>query len=614
MTAGATAGFGAVLLPSLLLLSAGCSEDANPETSGAPPAVVLEVTATLPDPLPDSLRNGEARFIAVPLLLERRGQAPGLPGGPRAGSGGAGAGPSPALAVADSVVHTQEFPQTARSAQARLAVAPADSYQVEVEIAGVRVDATGASGSGLVYSATAGERGHAEGEQGTISLPLVDRVPRLSAESVPGSGYTLRWEPVESAVGYELEETRGSGVFRVLRTVAPDTTMPFPPTLRGTGETLPGRLDEHWVYRARTILAGGRTSAYSAGAEVEIPGAIPPAAVLDLRAVDSHIEPTSVWLTWTAPGDDGDVGRAAEYDLRYSLRTIDEESFAGAQRFLATSAPREPGSTEVYIVSPLQPDTAYSFALRTADEVPNWSVLSNVIEVRTPPIDTIPPAAVEDLAAEEIGETSVALRWTAPSDDGPTGNAARYDLRFATDPLTERNFGAADPVEDLPSPGPAGSVERFTVAGLEAETTYFFALRSSDAQENASPLSNVLEVSLPDLIPPEAISDLAVRRVTATSIRLTWTATGDDRRSGTAFAYDLRIAAEPITEETFDDGLRVAAPTPAPAGTLESAEVTNLAPGTTYYLAIEAVDEAGNHSALSNVVQATTSPEEPSPR
>jgi hypothetical protein len=104
-------------------------------------------------------------------------------------------------------------------------------------------------------------------------------------------------------------------------------------------------------------------------------------------------------VQWTAPGDDGTVGRASQYDLRYSTSPIvgtDTLSWWNA----ATQALLEPppglsGATDSMRVLGLQPSTTYRFIIKAADEVPNWSGYSNVAVKVTP--DLIPPAAVTDL-------------------------------------------------------------------------------------------------------------------------------------------------------------------------------------------------------------------------
>ena len=87
------------------------------------------------------------------------------------------------------------------------------------------------------------------------------------------------------------------------------------------------------------------------------------------------------------------------------------------------------------------------------------------------------------------------------------------------------------------------------------------------------------------------------------SATLQWTAPGDDGAAGRARAYLLRYSTQPITGANFDRAtMVVTAPPPGPAGSRESFTVHGLAPDTRYYFAIKAVDDAGNWSALSNVM------------
>ena len=107
---------------------------------------------------------------------------------------------------------------------------------------------------------------------------------------------------------------------------------------------------------------------------------------------------TSVALTWTAPGDDDNTGTATVYDIRLSTSLITEENWDQATQLENEPTPQPVGSQETFTVSGLNPNTTYYFAIKTADEVPNWSGLSNVASVIT--ADNVPPAALTDLAAE----------------------------------------------------------------------------------------------------------------------------------------------------------------------------------------------------------------------
>ena len=58
---------------------------------------------------------------------------------------------------------------------------------------------------------------------------------------------------------------------------------------------------------------------------------------------------SAVRLEWTAPGDDGKIGTAAAYDLRWSTRAITGANF-GAADPVTTSAPSPAGRRETAIV------------------------------------------------------------------------------------------------------------------------------------------------------------------------------------------------------------------------------------------------------------------------
>ncbi len=106
--------------------------------------------------------------------------------------------------------------------------------------------------------------------------------------------------------------------------------------------------------------------------------------------------------------------------------------------------------------------------------------------------DAVPPAPVIDLATTTIGSKSVTLRWSATGDDGNSGNASTYDLRYSYSPIDEGNFNQATPAAGEPSPAAPGTLETFTVQGLVSDTNYYFALRVIDDVGNNSTLSNVV--------------------------------------------------------------------------------------------------------------------------
>ena len=101
-----------------------------------------------------------------------------------------------------------------------------------------------------------------------------------------------------------------------------------------------------------------------------------PAQITDLAT--SSPTTSSITLTWTAPGDDGNVGTASEYDIRYSTSAITEANWGAATQCSGEPAPQVAGTSESYIVTGLSSGTQYYFAIKTGDEENNWSPLSNV--------------------------------------------------------------------------------------------------------------------------------------------------------------------------------------------------------------------------------------------
>jgi hypothetical protein len=107
--------------------------------------------------------------------------------------------------------------------------------------------------------------------------------------------------------------------------------------------------------------------------------------------------------------------------------------------------------------------------------------------------------------------------------------------------------------------------------------------------------------------PPSRITNLATAQVSDSSVTLTWTAPGDDGASGRAAVYELRRSSQPITDANFTAAsvVPISQP-PSAAGTGEQFVVRGLTPGTPYFFAIRAIDDAASASLVSNNVSLTT--------
>ncbi len=362
------------------------------------------------------------------------------------------------------------------------------------------------------------------------------------------------------------------------------------------------------TYDAGHEILYGYESAYGAPLVVHAwsvgtPDVTAPSAVTDLAT--SNPTGASITLSWTAPGDDGSTGTAASYDIRYSTSTITEGNWASATQVTGEPTPAAGGTSDGMTVSGLTGNTTYYFAMKTSDEVPNVSSLSNVASATT--ADNLAPSAVTDLATSNPTGASITLSWTAPGDDGSSGTAASYDIRYSTSTITEGNWSSATQVTGEPSPAAGGTSDGMTVSGLTGNTTYYFAMKTSDEVPNVSSLSNVANATTADNVAPAAVTDLATSDPTATSITLSWTSPGDDGSTGTAANYDIRYSTSTITEANWASATQVTGePTPAIAGTSQNVTVSDLSSGTTYYFAMKTSDEVPNISSLSNVASAGT--------
>jgi hypothetical protein len=87
----------------------------------------------------------------------------------------------------------------------------------------------------------------------------------------------------------------------------------------------------------------------------------------------------SVTLSWSAPADNGPIGRATGYDLRYSTRTIASSNFDQAAKAVAPLPPGTPGTRQFVTFSGLKGGLTYYFAIKSVDDCGNWSAMSNLV-------------------------------------------------------------------------------------------------------------------------------------------------------------------------------------------------------------------------------------------
>ncbi|GAA2354799.1 hypothetical protein Cme02nite_48100 [Catellatospora methionotrophica] len=192
--------------------------------------------------------------------------------------------------------------------------------------------------------------------------------------------------------------------------------------------------------------------------------------------------------------------------------------------------------------------------------------------------DTQAPSVPGGLTVTGTTSSTVSLSWTASTDNvAVTG----YDVYRGTAKVN------ANPV--------VGTT--YTDAGLTASTAYTYTVRARDAAGNVSAASASATGTTTggggDTQAPSVPGGLTVTGTTQTSVSLSWTASTDDVG---VTGYDVyrgstKVNANPVTATAYTDA--------------------GLTPATAYSYSVRARDAAGNVSAASSSVSATTQPSTP---
>ena len=227
-----------------------------------------------------------------------------------------------------------------------------------------------------------------------------------------------------------------------------------------------------------------------------------------------------------------------------------------------------PDTATSYSVTGLTCGTSYDLTVDAYDAAGNHSPQSAALNVSTSACpDASPPSVPLGLQTTALTTSSVTLAWNASIDNvGVTG-------------YTTYSNGAS---------AGTGATTGYTVTGLACGTSYAFTVDAYDAADNHSTQSATLNASTSpcgDTTPPSVPTGLSSTGSTTTSVSLSWNASTDN------------VGVTGYT--TYVDG------SPAGSGTATNSTVTGLACGTTYTVAVDAYDAAGNRSAQATATMAT---------
>lgn len=356
----------------------------------------------------------------------------------------------------------------------------------------------------------------------------------------------------------------------------------------------------------------------------------PPDAITDLIAT-TGTGAGKVTLKWTAPGDDGMVGRVAGYEVRYSANQItndagnpfDPNDWAAATPLpIGVPSPLPAGSTQSMTAQGLSPGLTYWFAVKAVDEAGNESALSNTDDAVSNAPTPIGPGVYDDKHSgwSYDGVWQIVSRSEAYANYfhlatqlGSTATFYFTGTQFRLAYISDLNMG---PVDVYIDGAYVTSIDEYSPFALNR--TYVSPILGGGVPGphvvvfvKVSPLAfiNVDVITIvnsTDGGPPDPIVDLvAIPGLNDGEVDLSWTATGEDPGGlGTATKYEVRYSNAPITTELEFIGATPVAgfvPVPSTAGTPESLTVFGLIPGLNYYFAVRALDDGmGGYVVLSN--------------
>ena len=282
----------------------------------------------------------------------------------------------------------------------------------------------------------------------------------------------------------------------------------------------------------------------------------PPSAPRNLAAASGN---TQITLTWNTPVNNGG-SPITGYDV-YESATAGGENYANPPVATTTFG------TNTVVITGLTDGTGYYFTVEAVNAAGN-SVPSN--EAHATPAPTAPAAPTALIATP--GNQKVVLNWTAPTNNGG-------------DPITgydvyQGNFPGGEGNTPVATVGP--NTTTATIAGLTGGNTYYFVVEAVNLVGNSAP-SN--EANATPTGPPGAPRNFAAASGNA-QITLTWNAPFNNGGSPIT-GYD-------IYESTTAGGENYASPTTTTGAGANTATISGLTNGNTYYFTIEAVNALGN--------------------
>ncbi|MCX6827688.1 MAG: hypothetical protein NT002_00150 [candidate division Zixibacteria bacterium] len=106
-------------------------------------------------------------------------------------------------------------------------------------------------------------------------------------------------------------------------------------------------------------------------------------------------------------------------------------------------------------------------------------------------VDKIAPAAIADLTIDSVRSGITYISWTATGDDGSSGTASAYDIRYTADSVALAAWSGAAQIAHSLKPAASGANEELAVP-LAGGDFHHIAIKAIDEAGNKSSASNMV--------------------------------------------------------------------------------------------------------------------------
>lgn len=427
-------------------------------------------------------------------------------------------------------------------------------------------DQTVASGTTYNYTLTAFD---APGNQSAPSAPLSvttlsppDTQPPSMPTNLTGNGLSdkqtyISWSPSTDNVavaGYRIYRGSSPSALTLINSIQT-------PNYTDSNNIVPGTT---YYYAVAAYDAVNNSSPQTAPVAVaSLPDTTAPTMPAQLTA--TAVSSTQINLSWLPSTDDVGV---AGYRI-YRGKSATSLTLVGSTSSLSYCDKNS-----------ISPSQIYYYAIAAFDAAMNYSPQTAVISVSPVP-DTQPPTTPNNLTGVPLSTSQIEISWS-PSTDNISVAGYKVYRGTSPSPLTLWGSTTATSYTDNNNVG--------------AGKSYYYAVAAYDSSQNYSAqTAPIVVTSFPDAVPPTTPANVQALALSDTQIALSWSASMDN----------LGISRYTIFRGTSPDSLTTWGSTQS----LSFTDGAGVAPATTYYYSIAAIDTSGNQSALSDPVTVSSFPD-----